>query len=222
MRPSNLEDDVANLQTIISAEKLKECLGVVEPSTGGDSQGSHVNESVVDELSCRNQLVAARKYAIDLRFSQFEENLFRETRESGFGATLATLGLTTAGAFASGGTSQVLSGISAFIIGGRQAFEKEVLAERTLIAIHTAMRANRTRVSVRIRMGLRESIDQYPLAIALSDLNDYYDAGTILGALVGITESVGTQAREQSRRLENASRGLDPDTGKSTTGKTSS
>jgi hypothetical protein len=49
------------------------------------------------------------------------------------------------------------------------------------------------------------------LAIALSDLNDYYDAGTILGALVGITESVGTEFRKESERLNKASRGLDPD-----------
>ena len=74
-------------------------------------------------------------YAIDLRFSQFEEDLFRQTRESGFAATLATLGLTTSAAFVGGGASQVLSGIAAFIIGGREAFQKEVLAERTLVLI---------------------------------------------------------------------------------------
>ncbi len=150
-------------------------------------------------------------HAIDLQFSEFEENLFRETREAGFAATLATLGLTTTAAFAGGGASQVLSGIAAFIIGGREAFQKEVLAERTLVAIHTAMRANRARVNVRLRLGLTKGINQYPLAFALADLNDYYDAGTILGALVGITEAVGTDVREQSRRLDNVSRGLDPD-----------
>jgi hypothetical protein len=142
-------------------------------------------------------------YATDIRFSQFEERLFKETREAGFAATLATLGLTTAAAFASGGTSQILSGAAAAVIGAREAFQKEVLAERTLIAIHTAMRAGRAQVRLRLLSGLRQSVEQYPVGVALSDLGDYYDAGTILGALVGITEVVGAEAREAETRLIN-------------------
>ena len=72
------------------------------------------------------------------------------------------------------------------------------------------MRAGRARVGVRLRSGLRQSINDYPLAVALSDLNDYYDAGTILGALAGITELVGTQAREELQRPENVTLTGDP------------
>jgi hypothetical protein len=150
-----------------------------------------------DSRPCRNKFIAARMYATDIRFSQFEEKLFRQTRESEFAATLATLGLTSAAAFSSGGASQVLSGVAAFIIGGREAFQKEVLAERTVIAIHTAMRARRAQVRLRLREGLRQSVEQYPVAAALADLNDYYDAGTILGALIGITETVGAEAKQK-------------------------
>ena len=114
---------------------------------------------------------------------------------------MATLGLTTTAAFTTSGASQVLAGIAAFIIGGREAFQKEVLAERTVIAIHTAMRARRAQVRLRLRKGLRQSTDQYPLAVALADLNDYYDAGTILGALIGITEMVGAEAKQAEERL---------------------
>jgi hypothetical protein len=39
------------------------------------------------------------------------------------------------------------------------------------------------------------------VAVALADLNDYYDAGTILGALVGITETVGAEAKQAEERL---------------------
>ena len=249
-RPSSLSDDLAALKDSVSAGKVKQCLGIVDTPKGEQGQASVSapipltpargsvsapasraptpgDEGGLDERQCRDQLVAARMYAIDLRFSEFEESLFRQTRESGFAATLATLGLTTSAAFVGGGASQVLSGIAAFIIGGREAFQKEVLAERTLVAIHTAMRANRARVGVRLREGLQRPIIclpadgadcvAYPLASALSDLNDYYDAGTVLGALVGITEAVGTEARDQSRRLDNVTRGLDPDTGQEPT-----
>ena len=154
-----------------------------------------------DALACRNRIIAARLYAIDIRFSEFEESLFKDTRSSGFAATVATLGLTSAAAVAGGTASQILSGAAAFIIGTREAFQKEVLAERTLVAIHTAMRAGRTRVAARLRDGLRRPISEYPLALGLTDLNAYYDAGTVLGALIGITETVGADAQRAQEQL---------------------
>lgn len=182
-RPTPLATDFHELHDSIAAARITECLGQAE------------------SLACRNKFIAARMYAIDIRFSEFEEKLFRQTRESGFAATLATLGLTTAATFATNGASQVLSGIATFIIGGREAFQKEVLAERTVIAIHTAMRARRAQVRLRLRNGLRLSTDQYPVTAALADLNDYYEAGTILGALIGITETVGAEAKQAEERL---------------------
>ena len=41
-------------------------------------------------LACGNRIIAARMYAIDIQFSEFEESLFRHTRSSGFAATVAT------------------------------------------------------------------------------------------------------------------------------------
>jgi hypothetical protein len=152
-------------------------------------------------LTCRNRIIAARMYAIDIQFSEFEESLFQQTRSSGFAATVATLGLTSAAAVAGGTASQILSGAAAFIIGTREAFQKEVLAERTLVAIHMAMRAGRTRVAVRLRDGLRSPLSEYPLALGLADLNAYYDAGTILGSLIGITEAVGAEEQRAQQDL---------------------
>lgn len=181
-RATDPEKDLKLLESHIGAEAITVCL---KDST----------------VTCRNELITARMHATDIRFSEFEESLFRQTRETGFGATLVTLGLTSGAAFAGGQASQVLAGIAAFIIGAREAFQKEVLAERTVVAIHTAMRANRARVALRLRTGLTQPIDQYPLALGLSDLNDYYSAGTVLGALIGITEVVGVEARLAEERL---------------------
>jgi hypothetical protein len=177
------ETEIAQMQDDISAAAIARCIRRPAPT-------------------CRNQIVASKMYVTDLQFSAFEETLFRSTREAAFGATLGTLGLSSAAAVASGGTSQALSGTAALIIGGREAFQKEVLAERTVIAIHTAMRGRRAQVAARILEGLRESIEVYPLALGLRDLNEYYDAGTILGAMIGITESVGASARAAEKNLE--------------------
>lgn len=177
--PSN---DLALLQTEISADAIKACL-----------------EAPTE--ACRNKIIAARMYAIDIQFSEFEEDLFRQTREGGFAATVATLGLTAAAAATTSPASQILSGIAAFVIGTREAFQKEVLAERTLLAVHTAMRARRALVAVRLRKGLQQGLDAYPLALGLNDLDEYYTAGTVLGALIGITETVGAEAKRAEEEL---------------------
>jgi len=186
-RASDPASDLLQLKPDIEAKQITACLEV------------RTND---EKRACRNKIIAARMYAIDILFSEFEESLFRQTRESGFAATVVTLGLTSAAAVAGGTASQILSGTAAFIIGTREAFQKEVLAERTLVAIHTAMRAGRARVAVRLREGLRQSIDDYPFALGLNDLNTYYNAGTILGALVGITETVGAEAQRAEQELQ--------------------
>jgi hypothetical protein len=187
--PSRVTDrsaDLEALQSAIDANAIKTCLDVKVPN---------------DAEACRNKLIAARTYAVDIQFSAFEEDLFRQAREAGFAATLATLGLTAAGAVAGGGTTQVLSAIAAGITGSRAAFEREVLAERTVLAIHTSMRANRMIVLARIRRGLTQSVSDYPLAAGLTDVEDYYFQGTVLGALIGITKAVGVEAKEAERLL---------------------
>lgn len=183
-RPTDANQDILSIESSINAAAGAACL----------QRGDNAEP-------CRNELVGSRMYAIDVRFSEFEQDLFRQTREAGFAATVVTLGLNAAGALTGTTTTQILSGIAGGITGSRAAFEKEVLAEKTLLAIHTAMRANRTKVAVRLRQGLRQSLKDYPVGVALSDLESYYQAGTILGALVGITEVVGADAQAAEKRL---------------------
>ena len=146
-RVTDRSADLEALQKHIDAAAITECL-----------------KATNEAEACRNKLITARTYGIDIQFSAFEEDLFRQAREAGFAATLTTLGLTAAGAVAGGGTTQVLSAIAAGITGSRAAFDREVLAERTVLAIHTSMRANRMIVLARIRQGLRQSVSEYPLA----------------------------------------------------------
>jgi hypothetical protein len=147
---------------------------------------------------CRDKIVQALMIAVDLRYEEFEIGFFDTNRYAGFGATLAALGLSTAGAVVSGGTSQILSAAAAGVIGAREGFKREVLVEQTSVALLTAMRAQRDKVGLNIRLGLRRDASQYPLGAALADVSAYYRAGTIVGALTGVTEAVGLE-REHAR-----------------------
>jgi hypothetical protein len=157
-----------------------------------------INTPLTGQRLCRDTIVQALVIAIDLRYEEFEIGFFDANRYAGFGATLATLGLTTAGAVVSGGTSQLLSAAAAGVTGAREAFKREVLAEQTSVALLTAMRTQRDQVGLRIRLGLRRDATEYPLGVALADVSAYYRAGTIVGALTGVTQAVGVE-REQAQ-----------------------
>jgi hypothetical protein len=178
---ANFEASLVGLQTPFAAGNVVEC--IAKPLT--------------EQRVCRDTIVQALMIAIDLRYEEFEIGFFDTNRYAGFGATLATLGLSTAGAVVSGGTSQLLSAAAAGVIGAREAFKREVLAEQGSEALLIAMRAQRDKVGLSIRLGLRRDATQYQLGAALADVSAYYRAGTIVGALTGVTEAVGVD-REQA------------------------
>lgn len=174
---------------------------VIDPAADIDKITSQIDAGKISacletpNLACRNRIVGGRMYAADLRFTEFEERLFKEGRQALFGGSVAALTLSAAATASTGGAARVLSAMNTLLLGSRESYEKDLLAERTAIAIHTSMRTKRAQVGLRLRAGLRHSVEDYPLAMALSDLSEYVHAGTVLSALIGITETVGNEAR---------------------------
>lgn len=149
----------------------------------------------------RNDYVYARMSAIDLQFGKFEQAIFREGVGSGILTDWIELALGGAGAVFSGGTSQALSAASAGVVGAKGAFDKQAYFSNTITTLLAAMVANRKTVEVKIRQRLAQSVADYPLAAALSDLEEYYVAGTIPGALTGIAEESGAKAKKAEEIL---------------------
>jgi hypothetical protein len=156
------------------------------------------------QTACRDKIIQARLISIDAEYTTFRQAFYRDARWGGFAATIASMGLS--GAAAVGGVpmtaARVMSAVSSGITGGREAFDKEILIQQTANAVERAMDSARTSVLTRIQTSMGKPATQYSLAIALSDLEAYYTAGTVLGGLIGVTEAVETQAKE----VDNAKR----------------
>lgn len=183
---------------------------LIEPVDALDEIKPIVTRAKIDacsDESCRNKILSAEMIGVDINFSEFERKLFKENREVSFLTTVTTLGLTTAGAMT--GTS-VLSGIATGIVGSKEAFDKEILLDQAKNAIHTQMRALRQTVANRIRYGMKQSFEEYPLDEALIDIEEYYNAGTLLGAFVGITASAGLQVKESEVNKDLISQNKEP------------
>ena len=161
----------------------------------------------VSRMKYRNDWLAGRMYAMDMQYTAYEAALTRERQGVGFGAALATIGLTTASTLVSSvATKDILTGTAGAVTGARAAYDNDILLAHGVQWIQSQMRTRRAAVAERILGGMKASTIDYPLAAALLDLEDYYRAGTFTGGMLSTTETLGAEARfaelNKQQRLE--------------------
>lgn len=151
----------------------------------------------------RNKIVIARIRATNIRFDEFQEMLYQEGVGYGIATDWAVLALDAAGTLVGGaGTKAALAATSGGLTGAKAAYDKNVYFKKTMPAILAQMIARRKAVSVRIYSGLTKNIEDYPLIQALVDLEDYYNAGTIPGAIMEIIETSGETGKTADKDLK--------------------
>jgi len=131
--------------------------------------------------------------------------LTRERQNVGFYSTIANLALTSsATVFAATETKTILSAVATGLTGTREAYDKEILIEKTITILQQQMRTRRKEVKVLILERLARDAGTYPLELALTDLESYYRAGTLTGALIDVSEATGVRladAKEIERQV---------------------
>jgi len=151
-----------------------------------------------DRAALRNEIITARMYIADIEYHRYEARLTREMQGEGLLATATSLGLTTtASLIPVAQTSRLLSGIATGVTGLDKAYDEKQLLSNTMQALQTQMRADRKAWAAEIQAKMVGSdkttptpIAQYTLAMALSDADSYYQAGTIASALIGLSKTV--------------------------------
>lgn len=146
---------------------------------------SYSKASEFEKISYRNNYISARMYAIDMAYTEYERDLTTERQATGFAGATAILGLNTAATlFTPASTKTALSALSAGVVGARSSFTEEVLMKNTIDIVQAQMRANRAEINKNIIQRMRHDTATYPLAMAMSDVEEYYRAGTLTGGLV--------------------------------------
>lgn len=184
IRPITIADDVAYTRPL------------AEPDLS-----TFYGASPATQAAVRNQILTARMYIADVNYHYYEARLTREVQEEGLGATLATLGLTTASTLVgSAGTKTILSGAATAVVGADKAYNEKQLLSNTIQALQSQMRADRkTQAAVIYAKMFKEvgnntktvtPIVEYTLPMALSDADNYYQAGTIASALIGLSKTL--------------------------------
>jgi len=183
----NQSNEVGALASIYNSERLLAYFNESDP---------HMRRAI------RDQIVSARLYATDIKFSEFTQNLANELRSAAFGVDSASILLSTLStSLDPGQQTKIISGIDTVLKGGRQSFDKDILIEKTLPILLQQMRSDRKKIALGIMSNLADHTDiEYPLTLAMNHLDEYYQAGTLSGGLTSLGDNITVLSLKNSNK----------------------
>jgi hypothetical protein len=150
----------------------------------------------------RNFVVGLYLSASEARYRQFVASLTREAKGTAFGGSIVNLILSGVSVVSGDEARRALAASSAVVSGGQAAVSRDLFIQQTLPAVISAMDAKRDEVKTRILTRLRQSAEEYPLAIALSDVAELEGQASLERAVGKLTSQAAQDAAVQKKKLE--------------------
>lgn len=150
----------------------------------------------------RNRMMERRMAVIDAYFKEFQAGLVKENVRADFLIALVGVGVGGAGALVSETASQILSAVSGGLAGGQAAYSKAVLYDKAMSALIAQMQASRKVIAGQIFQRWALDIDKYPMWMARTDLDAYYFAGSLPGAILSTAADAGVKERQAENELD--------------------
>ncbi len=155
--------------------------------------------------------VTERMFEIDLEYNTYFANLTTQAQLGNAAGDVIIAGLGLAGTIVpASSTKTILAATSTVVAGAKTTVDTDVLLSHTIQILQSQMEASRTIVRNRIlgslypAKGAPVPTIPYTVWIALSDLEDYYRAGTIPGAL----EALAAATNSNAQNAKNCSNGV--------------
>jgi hypothetical protein len=148
----------------------------------------------------RDKFIVGRLTMMNIRYIQFVRSITADKQLLDSAAQMLVLGLSLAGASVSGAaTKTVLAAIAAGVTGSKEIIDKNYFYEKTVPALVAQMNAERKKALVPILTGMSNNLDLYRFDQAVTDLHNYYFAGTFTGALQAIQADAATKEQRQDQ-----------------------
>ncbi len=142
----------------------------------------------------RNEIIYGRVAAYDVEFTDFQQKLNRERLIPDATGDIAIAVMGGVGsAVASAATKTALLAATTATTGVKGAVDKDIFYSQTMSVLFAEMAANRATVLASIDKGTALPDAAYPLTRGLIDTAAYRDAGSIPGALSGISHDAGVK-----------------------------
>jgi hypothetical protein len=142
-------------------------------------------------------------FAMDIEYSTYFARLTKERQLGSAAGDLALLALNaTATAIPVAATKTILSATATAVTGAKTAIDQDVYVSQTIQILQSQMEASRLAIRNRIMANLQLPLAQYTGWQGLSDLEDYYRAGTVAGALESLAAATGSNS-QQAKNIAN-------------------
>ena len=152
----------------------------------------------------RNQVLDDLIFLTDVNYHSFENELYQGKAFFDTTGDLAILGLGAAGSLVTHSATQaIISAISGGIAGTRVSINKNFFHEFSTQALVAKMQSTRKAKLEIIRKAMTLTVSDYSLSRGLSDIADYYNAGTIVGALQDIVADAGVDKKKADDEIKN-------------------
>lgn len=204
------------LSDVASKTLLQNYNAMPQPAPDPDTPAAAaLRQAKVDR---RNQILTELIALIDQNYSVFEDRYYGSDAAVNFGGDVANLGLTgVSSVTGSAHLKSVLSAIATGTTGIKTSYEKNFFDQQTRSAVVQKMRATRAtqlaliqdqnhmKAPVVCPAGGCTAVGGVPVApysleTGLSDVEQYYEAGTIIGALQAIAASAGKDQSDASAK----------------------
>lgn len=151
----------------------------------------------------RNEFIEVRTGLIDRNYAAFKRSLHTERVGAAVGVDWSTLILGSIAAAASKVDVKTGAGaLVAILAGGKSSVDKNLYFDRALPAMLSLMDARRAEIRDQILTGMQLDEATYSLLHAKADLHDYFDAGTITGAITQITSDAANRQKAAEGKLK--------------------
>jgi len=154
-----------------------------------------------EQKQIRKSMMERHMAVIDANFKIFQAGLVKENVRAEFGIALVGVGVGAAGSLVAETASQILSAVSGGLAGAQAAYGKAALYDKAMSALLAQLQAGRKAVAAQIYQRWNLDLDQYPMWMARMDLDAYYFAGSLPGAILGTAADANVKETEADKIL---------------------
>lgn len=168
-------------------------------------QSAYVNALSTDPekaRTIRNELIEDALPYMDEAYSDFIYGLATGRDRGNFIADVIELGTSAAVGITKGERPLQILGIALTAFrGGRRSADLNFYKDQSTPILISKMDGNRAKVRAIILRRERDSVDDYPMGAAISDIVAYYNAGTLVRAFTELQKDTAIDTRQAENRL---------------------
>jgi hypothetical protein len=163
----------------------------------GDDWNKYLRAPPGARMGFRNEIMAARMYAIDVNYTKFEHELSIEGQSVEFWAKLGSNTLTAAtAAVPAASTVKQLNAIANGFNLASSTYTDAFFRKQLIENLVAAMRAARHERRAVIRTRMTCQTEYYPFGLGMSDVESYFRAGSLESGILRLTQSITAEEKK--------------------------